>query len=114
MVRVFPYGAIQFVSYEQFKEVFSHTFDNGHVGKILAGALAGFTACAFTYPLDVVRSRLAFQVADEQLYCGICQTLHQIFMTEGGIPALYKGFMPTGLAMIPAVGKRKLKVILKT
>ena len=64
----------------------------------------GIAACACTYPLDVVRSRLAFQVADEQTYCGICHAVKMIFTNEGGYAALYKGFTPTCMAMIPAVG----------
>jgi len=63
------------------------------------------TACTFTYPLDVVRSRLAFQVVDEEIYCGVCHTIRQIFSTEGGFTALYKGYGATTIAMIPAVGK---------
>ena len=65
---------------------------------------AGIAACSCTYPLDVVRSRLAFQVADEQTYCGICHAVKMIFNNEGGYAALYKGFTPTCMAMIPAVG----------
>ena len=67
--------------------------------------LLGMTACTFTYPLDVVRSRLAFQVADEQIYCGVCHAIRQIFTTEGGFRALYRGFTATAVAMIPAVGE---------
>ena len=67
--------------------------------------LSGMTACTFTYPLDVVRSRLAFQVADEQIYCGVCHAIRQIFITEGGFRALYRGFTATAVAMIPAVGE---------
>ncbi|KAK3707526.1 hypothetical protein QZH41_018493 [Actinostola sp. cb2023] len=104
MVRVFPYGAIQFMCYEQYKTLFCDTLDYGHIGKMFAGGLAGLSACTCTYPLDVVRSRLAFQVADEHRYCGICSTLRQICSTEGGVCALYRGFTPTGLSMIPAVG----------
>ncbi|XP_001629216.2 graves disease carrier protein homolog [Nematostella vectensis] len=104
MVRVFPYGSIQFVSYEQYKLLFENALQNSHLSKIVAGGLAGLTACSCTYPLDIVRSRLAFQVADEHTYCGICQTVKQIFMTEGGMVALYRGFTPTSLSMIPAVG----------
>lgn len=63
------------------------------------------TACTFTYPLDIVRSRLAFQVADEQIYCGVCHAIRQIFTTEGGFLALYKGYGATTIAMIPAVGE---------
>ena len=64
----------------------------------------GITACSFTYPLDVVRSRLAFQVADEKIYCGVCHVIRQIVTTEGGFTALYRGYGATALAMIPAVG----------
>ena len=55
--------------------------------------------------MDVVRSRLAFQVVDEEIYCGVCHTISQIFSTEGGFTALYKGYGATTIAMIPAVGK---------
>ena len=65
----------------------------------------GITACSFTYPLDVVRSRLAFQVADEKIYCGVCHVIRQIVTTEGGFTALYRGYGATALAMIPAVGE---------
>lgn len=79
-----------------------------HVYKTTFVFRPGMTACAFTYPLDVVRSRLAFQVADEKIYCGVCHAIRQIFATEGGFRALYRGFGATALAMIPAVGTYKL------
>lgn len=55
--------------------------------------------------MDVVRSRLAFQVADEEIYCGVCHVIRQIVTTEGGFTALYRGYGATALAMIPAVGE---------
>lgn len=57
--------------------------------------------------MDVVRSRLAFQVADEQIYCGICHVIRQIITTEGGFAGLYRGYAATALSMIPAVGKSR-------
>lgn len=104
MLRVFPYGAVQFVSYEQFKKIIGPMCNNCSVSKLFSGSLAGITACSFTYPLDVVRSRLAFQVADEEIYCGVCHVIRQIVTTEGGFTALYRGYGATALAMIPAVG----------
>lgn len=104
MLRVFPYGALQFVSYEQYKEALTPLCDNCAASKLISGSLAGMTACTFTYPLDVVRSRLAFQVADEKIYCGVCHAIRQIFVTEGGFCALYKGYGATTVSMIPAVG----------
>lgn len=104
MLRVFPYGAVQFVSYEQYKKVLNSLYFNGALSKLLSGSFAGITACSLTYPLDVVRSRLAFQVADEQIYCGICHVIRQIITTEGGFAGLYRGYAATALSMIPAVG----------
>ena len=60
MVRIFPYAATQFTSYEQYKKLFGET---SHIGKFLAGSAAGVTAVALTYPLDTIRARLAFQVS---------------------------------------------------
>lgn len=65
---------------------------------------AGVTAVLFTYPLDIVRARLAFQVTGEHFYTGIIDTVTKIFQTEGGVRALYKGFSPTVLGMIPYAG----------
>lgn len=59
MVRIFPYAATQFTSFEQYKKLFG---EESHVGKFLAGSAAGVTAVLLTYPLDTIRARLAFQV----------------------------------------------------
>ena len=44
-------------------------------------------------------------MADEEIYCGVCHAIQQIFTTEGGFCALYKGYGATAVSMIPAVGK---------
>lgn len=58
MVRIFPYAALQFTSFEMYKKMFGES----HIGRFSAGSAAGVTAVAFTYPLDTIRARLAFQV----------------------------------------------------
>ncbi|RDD41436.1 Graves disease carrier protein-like protein [Trichoplax sp. H2] len=104
MVRVFPYAAIQFMSYEQYKKVLLSIHD-GQAMKLLSGSLAGITAVAFTYPLDVIRARLAYQVTGKlQLYDGILHAFKKIYQTEGGIRAFYRGYFPTVLGMIPYAG----------
>ena len=59
----------------------------------------------FTYPLDVIRARLAFQVAGDELYQGIMHAFYTMFKTEGGIKAFYKGIVPTMLGMTPYAGE---------
>lgn len=112
MVRVFPYAAIQFTSFEFYKTVmlllnlFIYFFvtlilcryfhncyndrfynfqlsgsilgNSSHIGKFVAGSLAGVTAVTFTYPLDTIRARLAFQVTGEHVYNGIIHTAKTI------------------------------------
>ena len=104
MVRIFPYAAIQFMSYEQYKRLLKPYFkQNSHSSKLLAGSMTGVTAVTFTYPLDVVRARMAYQV-DERKYRSILQTLVTIFREEGGMIALYRGYSSSILGMIPYAG----------
>lgn len=63
MVRIFPYAATQFTSFEIYKNYLDGVFGaTSHIDKFLAGAGAGLTAVTLTYPLDTIRARLAFQV----------------------------------------------------
>ncbi|THH05020.1 hypothetical protein EW146_g10014 [Bondarzewia mesenterica] len=60
-VRIIPYSAVQFTTYEQMKKFFTQ---NGKreldtPTRLLSGALAGITSVCTTYPLDLIRSRLS-------------------------------------------------------
>lgn len=104
MVRIFPYAAIQFMSYEQYKRLLRPYFNaKTHTSKLAAGSLTGLTAVTFTYPLDMVRARLAFQV-HERRYRSIWHTLVTIPRQEGGLIALYRGFSSSILGMVPYAG----------
>jgi len=68
MVRVFPYAAVQFLSFEFYKKSLCTLMpgsknEHNHSLKFIAGASAGVTAAACTYPLDLIRARLAYNVA---------------------------------------------------
>ncbi|XP_055692065.1 solute carrier family 25 member 16-like [Lutzomyia longipalpis] len=109
MVRIFPYAAIQFTAFEVYKKYLITALPASvmyvkHADKFFAGAGAGLTAVTLTYPLDVVRARLAFQVVGEHKYSGIVNTASTIFRNEGGIRALYRGFVPTLSGMVPYAG----------
>lgn len=104
MVRIFPYAAIQFMSYEQYKRLLKRHFSSdGHGYKLVAGSMTGITAVTCTYPLDMVRARLAYQV-HERRYTGVWHTLTTVAKEEGGRRGLYRGYVPTVLGMIPYAG----------
>lgn len=106
MVRVIPYAAIQFCSHDQYKRQLGGYF--GYQGKVLppfprflAGSLAGTTAAMFTYPLDMVRARMA--VTPREMYSNIIHVFVRISQEEG-FRTLYRGFTPTILGVVPYAG----------
>ncbi|KAJ4483477.1 mitochondrial carrier domain-containing protein [Lentinula aciculospora] len=64
-LRIVPYSAVQFTTYEQLKKFFTkHGSKELDTPKRLAsGALAGITSVCTTYPLDIVRARLSIATA---------------------------------------------------
>ncbi|XP_075681592.1 mitochondrial coenzyme A transporter SLC25A42 isoform X2 [Rhinoderma darwinii] len=106
MVRVIPYAAIQFCAHEQYKIVLGSYY--GFQGavltpipRLLAGSLAGTTAAMLTYPLDLVRARMA--VTPKEMYSNIFQVFIRMSKEEG-LKTLYRGFNPTILGVIPYAG----------
>jgi solute carrier family 25 protein 16 len=105
MVRIFPYAATQFTAFEVYKRYLDGVFGaTSHIDKFIAGAGAGLTAVTLTYPLDTIRARLAFQISGEHVYTGIVHAAVTIFKEEGGTRALYRGFIPTLMGMVPYAG----------
>jgi len=64
----------------------------------------GLTAVVFTYPLDVIRARIAFQVSSEVMYTGVANAVQVIVTREGGLTALYRGIVPTMMGIAPYAG----------
>ncbi|KAG7091071.1 hypothetical protein E1B28_010128 [Marasmius oreades] len=63
-LRIVPYSAVQFTTYEQLKKWFTRGSRELDTPKRLAsGALAGITSVCSTYPLDLVRARLSIATA---------------------------------------------------
>jgi solute carrier family 25 protein 16 len=62
LLRIFPYAAIKFLAYEQVRAIFIPTRDKETpFRRLISGSLAGVTSVFFTYPLEVIRVRLAFE-----------------------------------------------------
>ncbi|XP_068605267.1 mitochondrial coenzyme A transporter SLC25A42 [Brachionichthys hirsutus] len=106
MVRVIPYAAIQFCAHEQYKQTLGGYcgFQGKHlppIPRFLAGSMAGTTAAMLTYPLDMVRARMA--VTPKEMYSNILNVFVRISREEG-LKTLYRGFTPTVLGVVPYAG----------
>lgn len=72
--------------------------------------MAGITSVVFTYPLDIVRTRLSIQSASfaelgarPDKLPGMWATFTSMYKTEGGLSALYRGIIPTVAGVAPYV-----------
>jgi solute carrier family 25 phosphate transporter 23/24/25/41 len=105
-IRVAPYSATQFASYEKYKRLLGGGYngssdasgDFGVAKRLLCGALAGATATTVTHPLDVVRLRLA--VTPELR--GFADAVRHV-TAENGLRSLFKGYVPTLLSLSPFI-----------
>ncbi|XP_078063270.1 solute carrier family 25 member 16 [Mustelus asterias] len=105
MVRIFPYGAIQFTAFDRYRKLLIGKLGiSGHIHRLMAGSMAGMTAVICTYPLDMIRARLAFQVKGEHRYAGIIDAFRVIYTQEGGFQGFYRGLTPTIIGMAPYAG----------
>ncbi|XP_010923203.1 uncharacterized protein [Elaeis guineensis] len=105
-----PYSSINFYAYEHYKQSLQlipgldrhRDYMTADVCvRLLGGALAGITAASITYPLDLVRTRLAAQTKTIY-YRGISHALCAIYRDEG-IRGLYKGLGATLLGVGPSI-----------
>eukprot|EP00040_Diaphanoeca_grandis_P044869 m.13945 g.13945 ORF g.13945 m.13945 type:complete len:304 (-) comp9928_c1_seq1:154-1065(-) len=106
VVRVVPYLSLQFLSMEKYKQALDdHTSLSKNWRVLLSGSCAGVTAVALTYPLDVVRARMALQ--NEGLaktnYKNMFDALRVVTKEEGAI-ALYRGIAATTMGAAPYTG----------
>lgn len=103
MMRIAPYSAMQFTTHEQFKMLLggSSTTVLPPFRRFLAGSLAGLSACSCTYPLDLVRARMA--VTGKTKYLTLRQAFTTIYKQEG-LMAFYHGFVPTLFGIMPYAG----------
>ena len=126
LLRIFPYAAIKFLSYEQLRFLLIKSPSQETVLRRLAsGSLAGVTSVFFTYPLDVIRVRLAFETKQDSR-ASLSRICSQIYHEKPPVPAppksealanisvktvprsglasFYRGFVPTVAGMLPYAG----------
>mmetsp|Transcript_46615 Transcript_46615/g.74541 ORF Transcript_46615/g.74541 Transcript_46615/m.74541 type:complete len:361 (-) Transcript_46615:656-1738(-) len=111
-IRIVPNSASKFLAYEYLEGhilAYSRKTDpNAELGpltRLCAGAGAGIFAMSATYPLDMVRGRLTVQVGGKstQQYTSMTHAARVIIAQEG-VGALYKGWVPSVIGVIPYVG----------
>ena len=130
LLRVFPYAGIKFLAYEQIRAVMIP--DKAHETpsrRFVSGSLAGITSVSFTYPLEVIRVRLAFETKKDSRssFARICRQIYHEYSPEpqnlasrspaagaanivqqtvprSGLANFYRGFSPTLLGMLPYAG----------
>mmetsp|Transcript_73405 Transcript_73405/g.153213 ORF Transcript_73405/g.153213 Transcript_73405/m.153213 type:complete len:303 (-) Transcript_73405:130-1038(-) len=100
-IRVVPYSATQFVTFDHCKTFVCDYFGQSAPTvpqRLVCGATAGMCASFVTHPLDVVRTRLAVQPELK----GIVHSFSTLW-GEGQVAALYKGLGPTLASLGPFV-----------
>ncbi|KAL8712934.1 MAG: hypothetical protein Q9220_002792 [cf. Caloplaca sp. 1 TL-2023] len=132
LLRIFPYAAIKFLAYEQIRFLIipSPTYETP-LRRLLSGSLAGMTSVFITYPLEVIRVRLAFETRRDSR-SSLRRICNQIYHEQssstssrlaspasGSIPLtnaevsaaprsglmnFYRGFSPTLAGMLPYAG----------
>ncbi|KAL8749647.1 MAG: hypothetical protein Q9199_007559, partial [Rusavskia elegans] len=79
LLRIFPYASIKFLAYEQFRSILipSASYETP-LRRLFSGASAGVTSVFITYPLEVIRVRLAFETKQESRssLSGICKQIY--------------------------------------
>ncbi|BAT84522.1 hypothetical protein VIGAN_04192400 [Vigna angularis var. angularis] len=104
-----PYSAVNFYAYERYKNLLHIFLGENHRGNtsadlfvhFVSGGLSGITSATATYPLDLVRTRLAAQ-RSSIYYRGISHAFNTICREEGFL-GLYKGLGATLLGVGPNI-----------
>ncbi|KAL8854310.1 MAG: hypothetical protein Q9221_000796 [Calogaya cf. arnoldii] len=125
LLRIFPYASIKFLAYEQFRSLLipSSSYET-FLRRFFTGASAGVTSVFITYPLEVIRVRLAFETKHESRssLSGICKQIYHeqpakvsastplgnavpaIPTPRTGLINFYRGFSSTLAGMLPYAG----------
>ncbi|KAM0277156.1 hypothetical protein ACHAQH_006002 [Verticillium albo-atrum] len=128
LLRIFPYAGIKFLAYEQIRSVVIRNRDEETPWRrLISGSMAGVTSVFFTYPLEVIRVRLAFETKhSHSSLTSICRRIYSenfsrpspavataatttsaaaaALTPRSGLANFYRGFTPTLLGMLPYAG----------
>ncbi|KAJ3073131.1 hypothetical protein HDU98_002167 [Podochytrium sp. JEL0797] len=123
LLRIFPYAAVKFMTYEQYKNWIMPTKqDETPFRRTLAGSMAGVSSLFVSYPLDLLRVRLAYDIKPKvpnrpgvmPPAPGLLETARVVyhesnpwshrFPYSAGFMNFFRGFLPTTYGIIPYAG----------
>lgn len=127
LLRIFPYAGIKFLAYEQIRSILiPSASQETPLRRLLSGSLAGVTSVFFTYPLEVIRVRLAFETKKDSRssLSSICRQIYHertpgtsasrtqsaslpnaiASAPKASLVNFYRGFSPTLAGMVPYAG----------
>jgi solute carrier family 25 (mitochondrial carrier protein), member 16 len=130
LLRIFPYAGIKFLAYEQIRaKVIPSKDQETPIRRFASGSLAGMFSVFFTYPLEVIRVRLAFETraGERSTFRSICRIIYhenaapiqhhphtavgsaaahvvETVAPRNGLANFFRGFTPTLMGMIPYAG----------
>lgn len=96
--RVIPYAALQFASFDTIKSLHGGPMNKAEL--LMAGAAAGGISVMATYPLDLMRARMAVAGND---HSGLVKNIVRGYR-QGGFASLYRGLVPTLAGILPYAG----------
>lgn len=118
LLRIFPYAAVKFITYEQIRNIIIPNKDyETHFRRLCSGSLAGLCSVFCTYPLDLIRVRLAYVTEHHRVR--VWPLIKQIYAEPASesltskpyVPGwfahwcnFYRGYIPTVIGMIPYAG----------
>lgn len=94
VTRTFLVNAAELGTYDEAKSRLVPVLGDGFFAHVAASGAAGFTSACVSAPADVVKTRLMNSAGEDvKQYRGMAHAFSKI-LTEEGVPALYKGFLP--------------------
>jgi solute carrier family 25 protein 16 len=130
LLRIFPYAGIKFLAYEQIRaRVIKNRSEETAGRRFVSGSLAGMVSVFCTYPLEVIRVRLAFETRTDHR-SSLADIVRKIYAEtppptshnpsnavtatathvvekvtpRSGLSNFFRGFTPTLLGMVPYAG----------
>ncbi|KAK7921449.1 Mitochondrial carrier protein LEU5 [Apiospora marii] len=108
LARNFPYSGLNFLAYETYRDALigSAPEQEAPWRRLICGSLAGATSTTLTYPLELIRIRLAYETMEKSRASNWAEVCRIIYHDKkgGSLLNFYRGFAPTIVGVLPYAG----------